>query len=134
MYVVPNLRGGAEYGQEWHQAGMLANKQNVFDDFIAAAEWLIDNGVTSSKKLAINGGSNGGLLTAACMLQRPDLFGAVLVGVPVIDMLRYHLFTSGRYWVAEYGDPADPEAFDFMMKYSPLHNVDENATYPPTMV
>ena len=113
---------------------MLGNKQNVFDDFIAAAEWLIANGYTSSEKLAIHGGSNGGLLTAACMIQRPELFGAVLVGVPVIDMLRYHLFTSGRYWVAEYGDPADPDHFEFMMKYSPLHNVQPGAAYPPTLV
>ncbi|MCA9987950.1 MAG: S9 family peptidase [Anaerolineales bacterium] len=134
IYVLANLRGGAEYGEEWHRGGMLGNKQNVFDDFIAAAEWLIANNYTSSAKLAIHGGSNGGLLTAACMVQRPDLFGAVLVGVPVIDMLRYHLFTSGRYWVAEYGDPADPAHFDFMMKYSPLHNVQPGATYPPTLV
>lgn len=134
IFVVANLRGGNEYGDEWHQAGMLENKQNVFDDFIAAGEWLIDQGYTSNKKLAIHGRSNGGLLTAVCMLQRPDLYGAVLCGVPVIDMLRYHLFTAGRYWVPEYGDPAKPDHFDFMSAYSPLHNTQPGVTYPPMLV
>ncbi|MCA9920442.1 MAG: S9 family peptidase, partial [Anaerolineales bacterium] len=129
------LRGGTEYGEAWHQAGMLANKQNVFDDFIAAGEWLIANGYTNSKKLAIEGRSNGGLLVAACMVQRPDLFGAVHCGVPVIDMLRYHKFSAGRYWTPEYGNAeADPEHFKFMMSYSPLHNVQPDHTYPPLLI
>lgn len=135
VYVVANLRGGNEYGEEWHQAGMLGNKQNVFDDFIAAAEWLIDNKYTSTKKLAINGGSNGGLLVAACMLQRPELFGAALCQVPVIDMLRYHKFTVGRYWTPEYGNAEEnPDQFKFMYAYSPLHNVKEKTDYPPTLI
>jgi prolyl oligopeptidase len=130
-----NLRGGNEYGEAWHQAGMLANKQNVFDDFIAAGEWLVANKYATPAKLAILGGSNGGLLVAACMLQRPDLFGAVLCMVPVTDMLRYSLFTAGRYWVAEYGDAAgNPEHFKFLYAYSPLHNVIAGATYPPIMI
>jgi len=104
IYAVANLRGGNEYGEEWHQAGMLEKKQNVFDDFIAAAEWLIANNYTSTSHLAITGRSNGGLLVVTCLTQRPDLYGAVVCGVPVIDMLRYHKFTVGRYWVPEYGD------------------------------
>jgi prolyl oligopeptidase len=134
VYAVANLRGGGEYGEAWHQAGMLDNKQNVFDDFIAAAGWLIDAGYTTPSRLAIHGRSNGGLLTAATLLQRPDLFGAVLCGVPVIDMLRYQRFTAGRYWVAEYGDPDNPEHFQFLMDYSPLHNVRPGTVYPPTLV
>ena len=135
VYAVANLRGGSEYGEEWHKAGMLANKQNVFDDFISAAEWLIENNYTNNKKLAINGGSNGGLLTAACMLQRPDLFGAVVSQVPVIDMLRYHKFTVGHFWIPEYGNAeANAEDFKFLYAYSPLHNVKENVEYPPTLV
>ncbi len=135
IFVVANLRGGGEYGQPWHEAGMLERKQNVFDDFIAAAEWLIENKYTSSQKLAIEGGSNGGLLVAACMLQRPELYGAVLCEVPVIDMLRYHKFTVGRYWTSEYGNAeTDPAHFAFMYAYSPLHNVREGVTYPPTLI
>lgn len=134
VYAMANLRGGSEYGEQWHRAGMLENKQNVFDDFIAASEWLIDNKYTSNKKLAIMGRSNGGLLVAACMVQRPDLFGAVLCGVPVTDMLRYHKFTVGRYWIPEYGDPQNPEHFPFMYAYSPLHNVKDNTEYPPTLI
>ena len=134
VYAVANLRGGGEYGEEWHRAGMKLNKQNVFDDFIAAAEWLIETGYTSSANLAIHGRSNGGLLTAATLLQRPDLFGAVLCGVPVIDMLRYQRFTAGRYWVAEYGDPDNPEHFEHLIEYSPLHNVTPGTVYPPTLI
>ncbi len=135
IYAVANLRGGNEYGEEWHRAGMLEKKQNVYDDFIAAAEWLIANNYTSSPKIAINGGSNGGLLTAACMLQRPDLFGAVVCQVPVIDMLRYHLFTVGRYWIGEYGNAiANADDFKYMMAYSPLHNVRKGVAYPPTLI
>ena len=135
VYALANLRGGGEYGENWHKAGMLDRKQNVFDDFIAAAEWLIENKYTNPKKLAIKGGSNGGLLTAACMLQRPDLFGAVICQVPVIDMLRYHKFTVGRYWIPEYGNAeADPNQFRFLYAYSPLHNVKDGAEYPPILV
>jgi prolyl oligopeptidase len=135
VYVVANIRGGEEYGEEWHQGGILGNKQNVFDDFIAAAEYLIAEGWTSTPKLMINGGSNGGLLVAACELQRPDLFGAVVCRVPVTDMLRYHMFTVGRYWVSDYGNAEEtPEHFQFMYAYSPLHNVEKGTTYPPTLI
>lgn len=135
VYAMANLRGGSEYGEEWHQAGTLARKQNVFDDFIAAAEWLIENRYTNSAKLAINGGSNGGLLVAACMTQRPELFGAVVCQVPVIDMLRYHKFTVGRYWVSDYGNAeANPDHFKFLYAYSPLHRIKPGTTYPPTLV
>ena len=135
VFALANIRGGNEYGEEWHQAGMLEKKQNVFDDFIAAGEWLINNKYTSNKKLAINGGSNGGLLVAACMLQRPDLYGAVVCQVPVIDMLRYHKFTVGRYWVPEYGNAEESvEDFKFLFAYSPLHNIKENVDYPPTLI
>ncbi len=135
VYAVANLRGGSEYGEEWHQQGMLENKQNVFDDFIAAGEWLIENGYTSREKLAVSGGSNGGLLVAACLVQRPDLFGAAVPQVPVIDMLRYHRFTAGRYWTVEFGNAEEnPEHFKFLYAYSPLHNVKEGVTYPPTLI
>lgn len=134
VYAVANLRGGTEYGEEWHKAGMLENKQNVFDDFIAAGEWLIKSGYTSKEKLSIMGGSNGGLLVAACMVQRPDLYGAVLCRVPVIDMLRYHKFTIGRYWIPEYGNAENPEHFPFMYAYSPLHNVKDGQKYPPVLI
>ena len=135
VFVQANLRGGNEYGEEWHQGGVLGNKQNVFDDFIAAGEWLIENSYTRPGRLAIMGGSNGGLLTAACMLQRPELFGAVLSLVPVIDMLRYHKFSVGRNWVSDYGNAEkDPEHFKFMYAYSPLHNVKPGIAYPPTLV
>ncbi len=135
IYAVANLRGGGEYGEEWHKAGMLEKKQNVFDDFIAAGEWLVANKYTSTKKLAINGGSNGGLLTATCLVQRPDLYGAVVCEVPVIDMLRYHRFTLGRYWTGEYGDAGhNAEQFKFLYAYSPLHNVKEGVHYPPTLI
>ncbi|MBN1666536.1 MAG: S9 family peptidase, partial [Anaerolineales bacterium] len=134
VFALANLRGGLEYGEAWHQAGMLANKQNVFDDFIAAAEWLIETGYTRTEKLAIEGRSNGGLLTSACMVQRPDLYGAVLCWVPVTDMLRFHKFTVGHFWTGEYGNAEESRAhFDFLYAYSPVHNVQTRA-YPPIIV
>lgn len=135
VYAMANLRGGGEYGEKWHLAGMLERKQNTFDDFHAAAEWLIDNGYTSSKKLAIEGGSNGGLLVAVAMVQRPELYGAVLCHVPVIDMLRFQHFTAGRYWTSEYGDAnSEKSHFDFLFEYSPLHNIKSNTQYPPLLI
>jgi prolyl oligopeptidase len=134
IHAVANLRGGGEYGEEWHQAGSKLKKQNVFDDFIAAAEWLVANGYTSRQKLAIAGYSNGGLLTAACMVQRPDLFGAVIVGVGVLDMLRFHKFTIGWGWSSDYGSPDDPEEFKAIYAYSPYHNLKPGTAYPPTLI
>jgi prolyl oligopeptidase len=134
IYAVANLRGGGEYGEAWHEAGMFERKQNVFDDFIAAAEWLTTSGCSNPKKIAIEGGSNGGLLTGAVMVQRPDLFGAVVCRVPVADMLRYHLFTVGRFWISEYGSADDPRQFPFLYKYSPLHNVTDGVAYPPILI
>jgi prolyl oligopeptidase len=135
VYAQASLRGGGEYGEAWHQAGMLDHKQNVFDDFIAAAEWLIENRYTSPERLAIRGGSNGGLLVAACMLQRPQLYGAVICQVPVTDMLRYHKFTVGRYWVPEYGSvETSSREFDYLYAYSPLHNVKDGVAYPPILI
>jgi prolyl oligopeptidase len=134
VYAVANLRGGGEYGEAWHQAGMLDRKQNVFDDFIAAAEWLVAGGWTIPARLAIEGGSNGGLLTGAVMTQRPELFGAVVCRVPVADMLRYHLFTVGRFWIPEYGSADDPSQFEFLLTYSPLHNVKDGVRYPPILI
>ena len=134
VYVLVNLRGGNEYGEEWHRAGMLESKQNVFDDFIAAGEYLVKHGYTSAGKLGIAGGSNGGLLVGACMTQRPDLFAVALPAVGVMDMLRYHLFTVGWGWVVEYGSSADPEQFEYIYKYSPLHNIKEGVCYPATLI
>lgn len=132
--VIANLRGGTELGEDWHEQGMLGNKQQVFDDLVACAETLIADGVTTAGGLGIRGGSNGGLLTAAAMLQRPDLFGAVISQVPVTDMLRYQHFTAGRFWTVEYGDAADPEAFGWLIEYSPLHNVKSGVDYPPLLI
>lgn len=135
IYCLVNLRGGSEYGTEWYKAGTLERKQNVFDDFIAAGEYLIKTNWTSAAKLSLNGGSNGGLLVAACMLQRPDLIGAVVCQVPVLDMLRYHRFTIGRYWASDYGNAEEnPEHFEFLIKYSPLHNVKAGQAYPPILL
>ncbi|MBD2678509.1 MULTISPECIES: prolyl oligopeptidase family protein [Nostoc] len=134
VYAMPNLRGGGEYGEEWHQGGMKEKKQNVFDDFIGAAEWLIANKYTKTDKLAIAGGSNGGLLVGACMTQRPDLFGAALPAVGVMDMLRFHKFTIGWAWTAEYGSPDNPEEFPALYAYSPLHNLKPDTAYPATLI
>ena len=134
VYCVVNLRGGSEYGEDWHKGGMLENKQNVFDDFIAAAEHLIAEGYTSSEKLAIAGGSNGGLLVGACMTQRPELYAVALPAVGVMDMLRFHLFTIGHGWVVEYGSSDNKEQFEYLYKYSPLHNLKEGVAYPATLV
>jgi prolyl oligopeptidase len=134
VYAQPNLRGGGEYGEDWHQAGMKLKKQNVFDDFIAAAQWLINNKYTSAPKLAIGGGSNGGLLVGAALTQRPDLFGAALPAVGVMDMLRFQTFTIGWAWVSDYGSSDNPEEFKALYAYSPLHNIKPGTSYPPTMI
>ncbi|HQR46885.1 MAG TPA: prolyl oligopeptidase family serine peptidase [Thermoanaerobaculia bacterium] len=133
LYAQPSIRGGSEYGEEWHRAGMLAKKQNVFDDFIAAAEWLVANKWTSPARLGIVGGSNGGLLVGAVLNQRPDLFGAAVPQVGVMDMLRFHRFTIGWAWVSDYGSPDDPEAFAWIYPYSPLHNIRKGVRYPAVL-
>ncbi|MGC1448935.1 MAG: prolyl oligopeptidase family serine peptidase [Candidatus Sulfotelmatobacter sp.] len=134
IYAQPNLRGGGEYGEDWHLAGTKAKKQNVFNDFIAAAEWLIANKYTSTPKLAIRGGSNGGLLIGACLTQRPDLYGATLPEVGVMDMLRFHKFTIGWAWTSDYGSSDNPEDFKWLYAYSPLHNLKAGTKYPPTLI
>ncbi len=134
IYVVTNLRGGAEYGEQWHEDGMLAKKQNVFDDFIGAAEFLVKDGWTRPSRIAITGGSNGGLLVGAAMTQRPDLFGAVLCGVPLLDMVRYEKFGSGRTWASEYGSAEDPALFKVLHAYSPYHHVKPGVVYPPLLL
>lgn len=134
VYALPNLRGGGEYGEAWHKAGMLDKKQNVFDDFYAAAETLVAQGYTSRARLAIEGGSNGGLLTGAALTQRPDLFGAVVIEVPLLDMLRYHRFSIARYWIPEYGSSENADQFPFILKYSPYQNVRKDVVYPPTLI
>jgi prolyl oligopeptidase len=134
VYVMVNLRGGSEFGELWHQGGMLEKKQNVFDDFIGAAECLIQKGITSKDKLAVNGRSNGGLLVGACMTQRPDLFKVAIPTVGVLDMLRYHKFTIGWGWAVEYGRSDKQEDFNYLIKYSPLHNIHANTVYPATLI
>ncbi len=134
VFAMPNIRGGNEYGEDWHQAGMKGKKQNVFDDFIAAGEWLIANKYTSTPRLAIGGGSNGGLLVGAVLNQRPDLFGAALPAVGVMDMLRFHKFTIGWAWVGEYGSSDNADDFQILRAYSPLHNIKPGANYPATLV
>jgi len=133
LFALPNLRGGGEYGETWHRAGMLANKQNVFDDFHAAAEALIAGGWTTPERLAISGGSNGGLLVGAALTQRPDLFAAVVCAVPLLDMLRYQNFRIARFWIAEYGSAEDPEQATWLRKYSPYHNVRAGVRYPAVL-
>jgi prolyl oligopeptidase len=133
VFAVANLRGGGEFGEEWHRAGMLDRKQNVFDDFIAAAEYLIEERFTSPDHLAIEGGSNGGLLVGAAMTQRPDLFQAVICEYPLLDMVRYHQFLVARFWVPEYGSSEDPEQFRTLLAYSPYHNVEDGTEYPATL-
>ena len=135
IYVQVNLRGGSEYGEAWHKAGTKMQKQNVFDDFIAAAEWLIANKYTDKKHLAIVGGSNGGLLVGACLTQRPDLFQVCIPQVGVLDMLRYHRFTIGWNWAPDYGTSADSkEMFNYLQGYSPLHNLKKGVSYPATLI
>lgn len=134
ILAVPNLRGGGEYGEEWHVAGKLDRKQNVFDDFISAAEWLIEEGYTTREKLAIMGGSNGGLLVGAVEVQRPELFGATIPMVGVMDMLRFHKFTAGQFWRDEYGSADDADQFKALRAYSPYHNIEPGTAYPPTLV
>ncbi|MDW8353740.1 MAG: prolyl oligopeptidase family serine peptidase [Bryobacterales bacterium] len=133
VYAVANLRGGGEFGEAWHRAGMLDKKQNVFDDFIAAAQWLISNRYTQPSRLAITGNSNGGLLVGAALTQRPDLFRAVICGAPLLDMLRYHKFSVARWWVAEYGSAEDPEQFQYLYAYSPYHRVRDGTPYPAVL-
>lgn len=134
IYAQACLRGGGEYGEDWHKAGMKEKKQNVFDDFISAAQWLIDNNYTVKDMLAVNGGSNGGLLIGAVMTQRPDLFAVAIPEVGVLDMLRYHKFTIGHAWMGEYGSSDDANELKYLMQYSPLHNVKKGSTYPATLV
>ncbi|MGH7723874.1 MAG: prolyl oligopeptidase family serine peptidase [Candidatus Eiseniibacteriota bacterium] len=133
VFVLANLRGGGEFGREWHEAGRLGKKQNVFDDFYACAEWLVKNGVTRTEKLACDGGSNGGLLVGAAITQRPELWGAAVCEVPLLDMIRYQNFSIARYWVPEYGSSENPEQFKWLLDYSPYHNVMPGVKYPPTM-
>jgi uncharacterized protein YndB with AHSA1/START domain len=134
VFAEPCLRGGGEYGDAWHRAGMLANKQNSFDDFIAAAEWLIDEGYTSPERLAIWGGSNGGLLIGAFVTQRPDLAAAAISDVPLLDMVRFHRFYGATMWTTEYGHPEDPEQFQWLYGYSPYHHVEEGVDYPAMLI
>jgi prolyl oligopeptidase len=134
VYVQANLRGGGEYGKAWHEAGTKLHKQHVFDDFIAAGEWLIANNYTRRERLAIGGGSNGGLLVGACLTQRPDLWGACWAAVGVLDMLRFHTFTIGWAWTSDYGSPDDPDEFQALLRYSPYHNIKPGTAYPATLI
>jgi prolyl oligopeptidase len=134
LIAIPNLRGGGEYGEAWHQAGMLGKKQNVFDDFLGAAEWLIAKKYTDSKHLVIQGGSNGGLLMGAALTQRPDLFRAVVCQVPLLDMVRYHKFLIARLWIPEYGSADDADQFQWLHAYSPYHRVKDGTAYPAVLL
>ena len=134
VYAIANLRGGGEFGADWHRAGMLEKKQTVFDDFYAAAEWLIAQRYTRREQLGISGRSNGGLLTGVAVTQRPELFAAAIVGVPLLDMLRYQHFLMARYWVPEYGSAEDPAQYDFLRAYSPYQNVVSGTAYPATLL
>jgi len=134
VLAVANLRGGGEYGRAWHDAGRLANKQNVFDDFAACARWLANSGWSRADRIAINGASNGGLLVGACLTQHPELFGAAIAEVGVLDMLRFHKFTIGWAWTSDFGNPDDPEQYQWLRPYSPLHNVRDGTSYPPTLL
>ncbi len=133
IYAIPNIRGGGEFGEKWHEAAMFEKKQNCFDDFIAAGEWLIENDYTNRDKLACRGGSNGGLLVGAMLTQRPDLFRAIICTYPLLDMVRFHKFLVARFWVSEYGSADDPEQFKYIYEYSPYHNVEEGAEYPAVL-
>ncbi|MBL8208979.1 MAG: S9 family peptidase, partial [Blastocatellia bacterium] len=134
IFAQPCIRGGGEYGEAWHEAGTKLKKQNVFDDFIAAGEYLVKEKYTAPRKIGIGGRSNGGLLVGACMLQRPDLFGVALPTVGVLDMLRYHKFTIGWAWKGDYGSSEDSTQFHYLLNYSPLHNIREGVDYPATLV
>jgi prolyl oligopeptidase len=134
LVAVPNIRGGGEYGEAWHQSGMLGRKQNSFDDFLSAAEWLVREGYTRPDRLAAAGGSNGGLLMGAVLTQRPDLFRAVVVQVPLLDMLRYHRFLIARLWIPEYGSPDEPNEFTWLRAYSPYHHVRPGTAYPAVLL
>lgn len=133
LYAAPSLRGGGEFGSKWHEAGVLANKQNAFDDFIAAAEWLISSKLTSTEKLSVYGSSNGGLVAGAAMTQRPDLFRAIVCAYPLLDMVRYHIGLRARLWIAEYGSSDDPEEFEHLYRYSPYHRIEPGVSYPATL-
>ena len=133
LFAIPNLRGGGEYGEAWHRAGMMDKKQIVFDDFIAAAEYLIMEGYTKADRLAISGGSNGGLLVGAALTQRPDLFRAVVCAVPLLDMIRYHQFQIARLWIPEYGSADNPDQFKWLYAYSPYHHVEDGTAYPAVL-
>jgi prolyl oligopeptidase len=133
LFALPNLRGGGEYGEGWHQSGMLERKQNVFDDFHAAAEALIARGWTRPQRLGVTGGSNGGLLTGAALTQRPDLFGAVYCAVPLLDMLRYQNFLIARFWISEYGSAEDAQQYRWLRAYSPYHHVRDGVRYPAVL-
>jgi len=135
VLAVPNIRGGGEFGEEWHLAGTKERKTNVYDDFIAATQYLVKNKYAARDKIAINGGSNGGLLVAACANRAPEgTFGAVLAQVGVLDMLKFHKFTIGSAWTSDYGDPDNPHDFDYLFEYSPLHNVPKDRVFPPTLL
>jgi len=134
IYAQPSIRGGGEYGEEWHKAGSLTNRQNAIDDYISACEWLIYQGYTDPSKLVANGGSASASLAAAAVIQRPDLFGAAVFDRPSFDMIRYNRFTTSKFWVNEFGSPQDPEEFEALLSWSPYHNIKEGVCYPPMLI